>query len=156
MARNQHREVVSDFAVKRACNTICELAPGHLPTGLTVGVAFAHQGDRWPLEARVCKSFVNRRLGYLSFGRRPPGTRRAMREIVHNTEEATMTDKPRAVPTESTEVPKEIAELVALVDELPAELRSRISPAMRAVPASPSTRRDGRRRSSGQPAGRFV
>ena len=52
-----------------------------------------------------------------------------------------MTEKPRAVPTESNEVPKEIAELVAVVDELPVELRARISPAMNRVVETTKRRR---------------
>jgi hypothetical protein len=52
-----------------------------------------------------------------------------------------MTEKPRVVPTDSNEVPKEIAELVAVVDELPAELRAQISPAMDRVVQTTKRRR---------------
>ena len=52
-----------------------------------------------------------------------------------------MTEKPRVVPTESNEIPKEIAELGAVVDELPAERRSRISPAMNRVVETTKRRR---------------
>jgi hypothetical protein len=52
-----------------------------------------------------------------------------------------MTEKPRVVPTDSNEVPKEIAELVAVLDELPDEIRDRISPAMNRVVETTKRRR---------------
>ncbi len=61
--------------------------------------------------------------------------------IVHNIEETPMTEKTRSVQPDSNEVPKEIAELVAAIDELPAEFRARISPMINRVVENTRRRR---------------
>jgi hypothetical protein len=60
---------------------------------------------------------------------------------VYNTEEPPMSQKPRFAQTESPEVPKEIAELVAVIDALPDQIRARISPVMDKVVENTKRRR---------------